>query len=121
MTTFATTGLPRVGSLGFSDNYMCDALPPPAFNFDENNQTPAAFEGLSMKLFQSINPADVAARLTKTKHELEVPTEMAVKKKFWGAWGKKQKNPNVVQNEVPKRKRFAISFISISACKINKK
>jgi hypothetical protein len=112
MTTFATTGLPRVGSLGFSDNYMCDALPPPAFNFDENNQTPVAFEGLSMKLFQSIH-LDDAAGMTKTKHELEVPTEMAVKKKFWGAWGKKQKN--VVQNEVPKRKRFAISFISISA------
>lgn len=68
----AAAGLPRVGSLGFSDNYLNDAMPPATYNFDENTQA-SVTEGLRMKL---VGPT-----------EIEIPSEVDPKKKFWGMWG----------------------------------
>jgi hypothetical protein len=54
MSLLMTAGMPRVGSVGFSDNYLNDALPPAAFNLDESGQSSAASDGLSMKLLQTL-------------------------------------------------------------------
>ena len=73
MKLLAAAGLPRVGSLGFSDNYLNDAMPPAEYNFDENGQQPLVSDGLSMKL---VRPT-----------EIEISSETDFNKKFWGVMG----------------------------------
>ena len=68
----AAAGLPRVGSLGFSDNYLNDAMPPATYNFDENSPS-SLTDGLTMRL---VGPT-----------EIEIPPDADPKKKFWGLWG----------------------------------
>ena len=93
ITLLATAGLPRVGSLGFSDNYLNDARPPPAYNFDENSQTSMSFGGLRFRLTQKTGSAD---------NEVEVPAER--KKIYWDIWGKPQRT--AIVNMTPLRFDF---------------
>ena len=92
-----TAGLPRVGSLGFSDNYLNDALPPPAYNFDENSQTSMSFGGLRFRLTQKTGSASGSA-----DNEVEVPAER--KKIYWDIWGKPQRT--AIVNMTPLRFDF---------------
>ena len=67
MSLLANTGLPKVGSMGFTENYMSDAIPPPSYNFEESTN----FEGLQMKIFHPFTPGN-APKLVVTNPDMEV-------------------------------------------------
>ena len=70
MSLLATTGLPKVGSMGFTGNYMSDTIPPPSYNFEESNSQSNS-DGLQMKIFHPFSP-DNAPKLMVINPDMEV-------------------------------------------------